>query len=864
MLRGSVLAVLICAVGGSAPAVAQQVRAVRVRGSAMRLDGRLSEAVWRAAPPATGFLQRDPNEGDPAPEATEVRFAFDEDALWIAARMHSADPASIRAFVTRRDREASSEQLIVSLDTQRDRRTAYSFGVTPAAVRIDYFHGGDEEDWRDYGFDPVWEVATAIDSLGWTAEMRIPFTQLRFNPAVEQLWGLNVTRRVPARNEASYWVLVRRNETGWSSRMGALSGIREVAPSRRLELLPYVATDARLTSEVNRSNPFARRHETDARVGADAKLGLGPSVTVDATINPDFGQVEADPAQVNLTAYEIFFDERRPFFTEGAELLSGRGMFYSRRIGAPPPGDADADFAQRRDNTTILGAAKLAGRLPSRLSVAALAAVTGRERVQTFDTTTRAFGRATVAPLTGYMVASAQQELGRDNSTVRALVTSVQRDVPDASPLADVVARAAYSGMLEGRWRWAGGKYDASSYVALTDVEGDPAALLGLQRSARRYWQRPDAEHVSIDPTRRSLRGTMFGINHSKMSGRHWLWDVDYQQTSPGFEPNDIGAFGPVDERSLGATLRYRETQPGGWFQRLEAGVNHAADWNFEGIRREAELEGWFNSVLPNFWELNAGGGFGLRGMSDRLTRGGPLMATGQRWDFGLELQNADGARHRWDLEWAVEGGELGASEVNIEGGFSLRPGSRWELSLDPSWSHGVEPRQYVTSIPDGRAETFGRRYVFAHVEQHEIAARMRVNFTVTPNLTIESYLEPFGASGRYTRFGELRAARSREVREYGTDGTTATLDESGALHVVADGQTFTLEPEDFNVRSLRSNLVARWEWRPGSTLYLVWQQSLDADRDPARVRPDALLDAFRGRGDNFLALKVSYWIPVR
>ncbi|MDQ4079129.1 MAG: carbohydrate binding family 9 domain-containing protein, partial [Gemmatimonadota bacterium] len=353
MLR-TVLLLSFAATHAAAQSFVQTAQAVRITGASPRLDGRLEEDIWRAIPPATGFLQRDPDQGAPATQRTEVRFAYDEEALWIGARMHSTSPREIRALVTRHDREGTSEQLIVSLDTHHDRRTAYTFAVTPASVRIDYYHSSDNEDDQDFGFDPVWEAESRIDSLGWTAEMRIPFSQLRFSAAEVQTWGVNILRSVPARNEESYWSLIRRDEPGWASRMGTLEGVRGIRPSRRIEILPYVAVDSRLKSRVDLDDPFARRHEIDARLGADLKMGLGPSFTLDVTLNPDFGQVEADPAEVNLTAFETFFEERRPFFSEGAELLEGRGLFYSRRIGALPPGDPDADYAERLEHTSIL------------------------------------------------------------------------------------------------------------------------------------------------------------------------------------------------------------------------------------------------------------------------------------------------------------------------------------------------------------------------------------------------------------------------------------------------------------------------------------------------------------------------------
>src|SRR5688572_23418985 len=615
--------------------------------------------------------------------------------------MYSTSPGAIRALVTRHDREGTSEQLIVSLDTHHDLRTAYTFAVTPASVRIDYYHGSDDEDNQDESFDPVWQAQARVDSLGWTAEMRIPFSQLRFTAADIQVWGVNVVRSVPARNERSYWALVRRDEPGWASRMGTLTGIRDVRPSRRIEVLPYLAVDSRLRDTIDRANPFAREHETNARVGADLKLGLGPSFTLDVTLNPDFGQVEADPAEVNLTAFETFFEERRPFFAEGAELLEGRGLFYSRRIGAPPPGDPNADYAEPLEHTSILGAAKLTGRTRSKLAVAALTAVTQRERIRTFDATTRAFGDAVVAPLTGYAAVGAQQQFGASGSTLSGVLTAVHRDLGEGSPLANAVTRDAFSGFVEGRVRWAGGMYDASAHVGYTHVRGDSGAILELQRSSRRYWQRPDASHVGIDPRRLTLSGTMIGINHSKLAGAHWLWDIDLWQEAPGLEPNDIGAFGSVDDRGLAWDLIYRETRPKSWYRSYSVAIGSATEWNFDGVRRFSEAFLELNATFANYLQFSSDFWYNPRGQSDDLTRGGPLMGTGRSWGAAFELEGREGARTDWGVEIDGEREEFGGWSGEMQGDFFFHPGTQWEISVHPSWERGEEPRQYVMTVDD-------------------------------------------------------------------------------------------------------------------------------------------------------------------
>ncbi len=839
-------------------AEAQSIQAVRLQGSAPRVDGRLDDAAWAAAPAIERLTQKEPDEGAPAIENTEVRFAYDDEALYVGARMFSRDPSAIRALVTRRDREGSSEMIAVSLDTYRDRRTAYTFAVTPAGVRIDLYHPSDNDD-GDSGFNPVWEAQVQIDSAGWTAEMRIPFAQLRFLPLDQQVWGLNVLRIVPVRNEESYWALIRRQETGWASRMGTLTGIRGIRPSRRMELLPYVAANSRYQRVDDPSDPFQRNNYNAARAGGDLKLGLGPNLTLDVTLNPDFGQVEADPAEVNLTAYETFFEERRPFFTEGSSLFDRRSLFYSRRIGAPPPGDPDADFAEERESSTILGAAKLTGRLASGLSVAALSAVTDRERVRTFDAATNNFGHAIVAPRTGYAVAAAQQEFGRDASTLGGVLTFVHRDFQLGSPLTTLLPRSAVSGLLDGRYRWEGGTYDVNFWSGFAHVRGDSRAILQQQESSRRYWQRPD--RFRVDSSREAMGGALFGVGHSKMAGRHWLWDIDYYHETPGFEPNDMGAYGTADNRAAAAQLTWRETEPSRWYRGYDLEVATEHGWSYDWLRRQRETSVDAGVELSNLWEVRADYWRAGRGLSDRLTRGGPVMGTPRRWGSSLELNNQEGARTQWGLEVGGDRDEDGGWEGGVELSLSVRPGDRWELSFDPRWGRERDTRQYVDTEDDGRPATLGRRYVFSAVDLSELSAQIRVNYTFTPDLTLETYAEPFASSGRFHSFGELLAPGSRSLLRYGTAGTSISRNIDGSYAVTDGASSFDIDNEDFNVRSFRSNMVLRWEWRPGSTMYLVWQQDREADRVSGVARPRDLLQSLGTPGENFLAVKLSYWL---
>ena len=835
--------------------------------------------MWRDAPALTDFVQKQPKEGAEPTERTVIRIAYDGGALYVGARMFAKDPTKIQAPIGRRDNIGQMEHLLVSLDTYLDRRTSYTFGIAASGVRGDWYQASDVEDDRDATYEPVWEARTRIDAEGWTAEMRIPFSQLRFNDRPAQVWGINFDRWIPNTNEDIFWIAVPQNVRAWASRFGDLHGIEGVRSSRQIEMRPYVAGQAKVDADRDPRNPFDDGRNLDARFGSDFKVGLGSSLTLQATVNPDFGQVEADPSVVNLSAFDIFYAERRPFFTEGANFLqnSGPTIFYSRRIGGmtspgvlaavvPPLGSADyMDYPQ---TATILGAAKLTGRTTRGTSIGALAAVTDEEEATLFTLPTDAEPSASqavvVAPRAYYGIGRIQQDLGTSGSTVGASVTLVDRDVADGTELARRYTRQALSGAVDYNLRLKGGEYEVSGSAGGSLVRGDTGVMRYLQTRSSRYYQRPDADYVEVDPTQRSMSGYDVGLAVNRISGRHWLGGVQAIVRSPGFEVNDAGAMNATDFKLLYGELRYRERTPNRTFQNWQVMLSGEQDLDFGGAKTFSFVRADANLTWKNFWFTNIAAWNDFPSDDPRRSRGGPYVRLGHGRVLILQTGNATSAKTRWSGRWYNGMNTLGGRTYRLSGEFSARPTPQWQLTLTPNYLGDRDTRQFVTRLGGGRPETFGSRYVFATVDLTEFTLSARLNYTVKPDLTLEMFVEPYAANGRYGGFGELSAPRSDELLGYGPGLRTFDTDSNRIRRFIVDGQQIELFEPEFNERSMRSNFVVRWEWRPGSTFYAVWQQNGGRSVERIRaVRPTDVFQSLSYARRSFFALKLDFWVPL-
>ncbi len=671
----------------------KRAAAVRVAEGAVRVDGRLDEAVWRQATQLAGFTQKEPVEGDPATDDLDVRFVYDNGALYVGARMTSSAP--IQAPLGRRDDVEQAEHLLVSLDTYLDRRTASTFGVTATGARLDHYYASDNDFDDDDTFNPVWQAQTLGGRAGLDRRAADPVLAAALQQRSPQIWGLNVRRWIPSLNEEVFWSPVRRTDERWASLFGDLHGI-DVQPRQRVELLPYVTSNARLIGNRDAADPFNDGANLAAAPARDVKLGIGSNLTLEATVNPDFGQVEADPAQVNLSAFETFFDERRPFFVEGANLLVGNveDYFYSRRIGAPPPGGASGDFVDFPRTTTILGAAKLTGRLASGTSLGVLSAVTDEESARTFSS--GAFGGVRVAPRTFYGVARIEQQIRAAGVERRADDHGRPPPARRQRPAVRPVARAMRSRSAATR----------SCGSATTRCRGSSGVTLRGRRArcaaASAAIERPllPAPGCQLRPawTRRArqLSGAKGGVSIERQNARHWLWEAATSFTTPEFETNDIGRLTRADGVLLSSELEYQETTPGRWLRNYAISVGHEHEWNFGGDLQTSAVRTEVSVTLPNFWEAELSTVYQFRRQDMRLTRGGPSMQRPASWSNTLTVDTREGAQTQGNLEMAYGGNEDGGLNFTLAPRFSVRPAPQWQLSVSPSYIREVDTQQYV------------------------------------------------------------------------------------------------------------------------------------------------------------------------
>ncbi|MBI1967689.1 MAG: carbohydrate binding family 9 domain-containing protein [Gemmatimonadetes bacterium] len=842
------------------PATApEQVRAIRLP-QPIAIDGLLTDAAWRTAVRIERFIQRDPNEGAAATESTVVFVAYDDAAIYVGARLYDSHPDSILALLGRRDAGVHADRFVFFVDPYHDRRSGFFFGLNAAGTLMDGVLFND--DWDDDSWDGVWDGRVTADSLGWTAEMRIPYSQIRFNRAEVYTWGVNFGRFIARKNESDYYAPRPKNASGFVSRFADLVGIERITPPARLEVMPYLTSKAEFGPHAA-GDPFNDGSRLTSGLGADARIGLGPNLTLNATVNPDFGQVEVDPAVVNLSDAETFFNEKRPFFVEGSSTFNfgfggqrnfwgfnwaGPDFFYSRRIGRSLSANAPAGgYVDSPTGAHILGALKLTGKAAGTWNVGALSAVTAKEEAQ-IDSAGRRWSQE-IEPLAFYGVYRAQKEFaeGRQGlgflSTVaaRRFDDSALRDVRNASSLAFGADGWTF---LDHDKRWV-----TTGWLGLSRIAGSAARILTVQQNSIHYFQQPDAEHATVDSAATSLTGMAGRFTLAKQKGNSFV-NSAVGFLSPGFDVNDLGFMFRTGLVNMHVGGGYSWTEPGKVFRRAELGGAVFRNYDWDGnINWSGVFHFGFVQFL-NYYHLNWNVAHNPWTVNNRRTRGGPLTLTPPGYQFNFNV----GSDSRKPLTFGVFTGTYyrSAADASWWLGTELqyRPAPNVSVSVEPSVNVSQTPTQYVEAYDDPAATaTFDRRYVFAALDQTELSAGIRMNWTFTPKLSLQLYAQPLISAGDYGRFRALARPRTYDFDVW-NDGTSSF-----------DSTSYSPPDLDFNFKSLRGNAVLRWEYLPGSTLFFVWTQGRE-DFEPSgdfRVGPslDRLL---RAPARNIFLIKATYW----
>ena len=860
----------------------REIKAVRIS-EPLRIDGRLDESLYLGTS-YSDFIQYEPFNGAKASQKTDMWIAYDDAAIYVGARMWDTSPDSIVGRIGRRDAYLNADIFEIIIDSYHDKRNGFSFQINPAGSMRDEVYFNDS--WTDDSWDGIWEGKTTIDDKGWTAEMRIPLSQLRFSEKEAYVWGILPTRYIQRTGEWDYYVYHPLNESGAMSRTADLTGIRDIHPPKRREYLPYFTASAS-NLPTRKDNAFIQGKDSDFGVGADIKLGLGANLTVDATINPDFGQVEADPSSINLSDHETYYDEKRPFFLEGRNIFrfgdggptnnisinsSEPDFFYSRRIGRPPQGyvaSVASDSLDHPSETRILGAAKISGKIGDNWSVGGLSALTSREHASYYQD--GAVREQQVEPYTSYNLIRTLKEMDNGRYGLGLMGTLTQRYIDGISMLGKKRAERPSADLLSTRgtglgvdgWAFLGEDrgWAIGAWGGVSQVKGSKTRMLSLQHSPSHYFQRPDANHVDVDTSLTTMAGHAGRIRLNKEAGRV-QFNAALGWISPGFETNDLGLTFGTDVINKHINLGYRWLDRGTYIRSASASVLYANNHDFEGVNTADVIFSMASIRFVNFWSLNMNGGYAFENLSNTALRGGPRVLEAPETFFGAGL-NSDYRKnisYSFSLDWGAEND--GGNELGLSMHLNMKLGEQLNLSIGPSIFWETDMTQYITAVDDpANTQMYGKRYVFSQLDQTVTSADIRVDYPITPRFSLEGYFQPFIAVGDYSGFKEYKRPKSDEFLVYGEEGSTIddnyVIDPTGG----SSEDAFTLYNPDFNYKALVGTLVLRWEFSPGSTMFLVWTHNGSDFQNHGRYDfAKDLKRLLKSEADDVFALKLSYW----
>jgi Domain of unknown function (DUF5916)/Carbohydrate family 9 binding domain-like len=820
------------------------------------INGILDDEAWQSGSWAGDFTQNQPYSGKPESQRTEFKILFDDNNLYVAIKAYDSSPDSIVNRLTRRD-ETDGDLVGIIFDSFHDLRTGFLFGASSSGVKYDQMFTNDGQN-TDSSWDPNWWVGTSINKEGWVTEMKIPFSQVRFDKSSADGWGLEIARILYRKNETAFWQHIPREAPGLVHLFGVLKGLDQIKPRKIFDITPYGVAKAE-TFKAEPENPFlAKGKLSKLNGGIDAKIGITNNMTMDLTINPDFGQVESDPSVVNLSAYETFLSEKRPFFIEGNNITNfgigiGDGgvgndnLFYSRRIGRRPQGYPDLKdgwYADVPTSTNILGATKLTGKTKNGLSLGFIEVVTAEEKAQIDTIGGRKY--ETVEPLTNYFVGRVQKDIKNGNTLIGGIFTSTNRNL-DAN-LSNIMHKAAYTGGIDFTQYFKNKNWMFNINGAFSLVEGSKKAIENTQKSSARYFQRPDNNYTVLDTNRTSLAGSGGRMQLMKQNG-HWNFLYATLWKTPGFETNDLGYIREADQVLTVLWAGYNQWEPKGIYKSFNLNSDFFFINNFGGKWVDKGYEWNANINLKNYWSIWTGGSLNTASLSSGMLRGGPMMklpgSVNPRIGFSTD--------YRKKLVFNVyangsKGFENSSGNFNVGMDINFKPTNYLSFTVSPAFNKSFSELQYVTQLEYNGND----RYIFASINQKTISTSFRINLNLSTNLTFQYWGQPFVATGKYYdhKFIILPMADSYRDRfwtysksQISLDGDQYNVDEN--LNGTSD---YSFDKTDFNVQEFLSNLVIRWEYSPGSSIYIVWSQTRSNQNNSGN------LDLFNNLGDLFNA----------
>ncbi|MCU0474201.1 MAG: carbohydrate binding family 9 domain-containing protein [Bacteroidales bacterium] len=785
------------------------------------INGILDDDAWKAGTWVDNFTQFEPYNGKAPSQRTEFMIIFDDNNIYAAFKAYDTSPDSIVNRLTRRD-NPDGDLVGVIFDSFHDLRTGFLFGISSSGVKYDQMFTNDGQN-EDPSWDPNWWVRTSVNEEGWIAEMKIPFSQVRFEKNSGDTWGLEVARVLYRKNETSFWQHIPKDAPGIVHMFGELSGFDNIRPRKILDVTPYGVAKAEIF-KAEPGNPFlVKGRKNGMNGGIDAKIGITNNMTMDLSINPDFGQVEADPSEVNLTAYETFFQEKRPFFVEGNNITDfniglGDGdagndnLFYSRRIGRRPHGDPDLQDGWNSDVptfTAILGAAKLTGKTKNGLSLGFVEAVTAEE-IAGIDT---AGGRKfeTVEPLTNYFVGRVQRDFKDGNTILGGIFTSTNRDLDQN--LGNFIHKSAYSGGIDFTQYFKEKKWMFNLNTAFSQVNGSKDAILRTQESSARYFQRTDNDYTNFDSNRTSLFGSGGRMQVMKLDGHLNLLGCVVWKT-PGFETNDLGFIQQADEILSVIWAGYNVWEPKGIYLRYNLNTDFYLVNNFGGDVTGKGFEWNANMNLKNYWSVWTGGNLNGAANSTDILRGGPMMK--MPGSISARIGFSTDNRKKLNFQYSMNGNrEFENNSGNLYTGIDLtwKPTNSLNFTLSPGFSKSFTELQYVDVVNDAGED----KYILASIDRKTLNASFRVSLNLSPDLTLQYWGQPYIATGKYHDLKVITDPMAQNFRSRFEPYT---------------GPADDLDYNDFNDKFFLSNLVVRWEYNPGSTVFLVWSQSREYSND--------------------------------